>query len=881
LEKTRDPQTRTESKMQLVEHIHACLRSGNYSRALDLLRESAVEFPNDAELAELENVAHDGVKLKREADRLITESQELFAQRKSAEAIQLLREAYELDKNNSLARSILANALVEHANAIVETEWWEAESLSRQALQVNPAHPTAKAIYSLIIERKKASSVEEWIARAGKLQSSGDLFAALAWVAEGLAVHPDDPKLLLMQHAIQREQAARRRQTRRSDLHDLKQMELEIGRAADAATKQALAERIQALAARYWTDGEILALANGLLQRLGLVGQGSPTASPHSKDATVIFHVPPPKAPRAGASKVPPKPAAPRQVPPTPTAGATSEKKRGQEGPRHTDAIVTSQDSPLEERADEIATVPPEAQPPGPAVVSVSGVRPTVPAAKVESRSSREKKGARSNSRVPVLGSVAAIILVAAIFFFIRKHHGQQVAKTPLATPVATEPVVSAGRASAPNNSAPAVSAPAETTPDSVAPTPASSDNDAGKFTSDDQALADSGHNVGTLIVVAGQDAARVFLNGKLQRQLTQSGQLRLPNLEPKDYVVQITKSGFQDPPAQTIRIRKGEQVKVSFDLQPPPRLASLVIQGGASGTTVLVDQNRVGTIPSDGTFSVSTVTPGDHIVELRKDRFKPRDFREHFVAGGGVTLTSAEVVLEAVPGELRITFAPADAKVAIAKGDFLKVVTSAVPLNLAPGIYTLTARTAERFTRSATVEVVAGQSKSLDLSLAPSGMSKWDDPGAWKQEKDDFTRKGGDFVLYGVVSSSGTFAFSAMLTKGRLLQWVLDYTGPSNYMLFQLDDKNFYRSIIRNGQKTDEIIVPHKGDKKSFRTLQIRVSPTEIVHQIKDGDSWTVLDRWTQPGANLSLGKFGFYLPGNDEVALSSFAHYADLNIR
>jgi hypothetical protein len=119
------------------------------------------------------------------------------------------------------------------------------------------------------------------------------------------------------------------------------------------------------------------------------------------------------------------------------------------------------------------------------------------------------------------------------------------------------------------------------------------------------------------------------------------------------------------------------------------------------------------------------------------------------------------------------------------------------------------------------------------------------------------------------------------MPTKGHLLQWVLNYTDPKNYVLFQMDDNNFYRAVIRNGEKTDEVKVPNKGDKKSFCTLQIRVSPTEFIHQIKHGDSWTVLDRWTQPGANLSLGKFGFYLPGNDQVALSSFAHYADLNIR
>jgi hypothetical protein len=254
---------------------------------------------------------------------------------------------------------------------------------------------------------------------------------------------------------------------------------------------------------------------------------------------------------------------------------------------------------------------------------------------------------------------------------------------------------------------------------------------------------------------------------------------------------------------------------------------------------------------------------------------------KKHFVPGGSISLAAADTALEAAPGELKITFAPADANVAIVKGDLLKMVSSGVPLNLPAGSYTLTARTADRFTRSATVELSAGESKTVDLSLAPNGMTKWEDPADWKREGDSFTRKGGDFVLYGAVPASGTFAFSAMLTKGRQLQWVLNYTDRKNYVLLQMDENNYYRSVIRNGEKSDEIIVPHKAEKKALRTLRIRVSPTEIVHQFKKGDSWTVLDRWTQPGTNLALGKFGFYIPGNDQVALSSFAHYADLNIR
>jgi tetratricopeptide (TPR) repeat protein len=932
LEKTRDQQTRAESKTRLImrhiEQINICLHSGDYSRALDLLRGAAAEFPNDAELSELEKLAQDGVKRNAEAQRLITESQEQFAQRKSAEAIQLLRKAYELDKNNSLARSILANALVEHAHSLVETDWLKAETLTNQALALNPAHPTAKTILGLIVTKKETSSVEDWVSQARKLQSSGDLFAALAWVAEGLAVHPHDPKLLQIQDEIQRDQEARRRQARRGDLEDLRRLQREIDGATDVAAKQALAVRIQTVAAKHWTDGEILSIANALLLRLGLIPQESSGAPPRGKGATVILHVPRLSAPKAApdssevpaskvaSSEVPASPVlstqvATKEVAPSPVPPMQAEAKKAEvapspvlpaqvaQSPLPSSAVPPSaiQPSPIAPGNVPTGIVPPSKVPPSkvtlrraprgrvlisppetkfppPQVTTVPAAEPSAPAAKVASPSARTKQPTRSNSTTLILVSAAAIILVAvaATFFFARKHPASPVAKTPSAAPTVPAPAVDAPAQTTPEPSLPALGVPSDTAP--------------GKVTVDDQPPAESGQNLGTLLVVAGQNDARVFLNGKLQRQLTQAGQLRLPNLELKDYVVQVSKSGFQDPPQQKIRIRKSEPARLVFilqpqNLQPQPRLASLTIQGGAPGTTVLVDQTLVGTIQPDGTLSVSTVNPGDRAVELRKDRFQPRQFKKHFVAGGAISLAAADAALEALPGELKITFAPADATVAVVKGDLLKMVSSGVPLNLPAGTYTLTARTAERFTRTSTLEVIAGQSKTLNLSLAPSGMSKWDDPGGWKHEKDSFIRTGGDFVLYGAVPASGTFGFSALPAKGHLLQWVLNYSDPKNYVLFQMDDKNFYRTVIHNGEKRDEIIVPHKDDKKSFRTLQIRVSPTEIVHQVKQGNSWTVLDRWTQPGANLSLGKFGFYIPGNDQVALSSFAHYAELNIR
>ena len=173
LQKRRDQQVRIESKARLVEQIDTCLHSSDYARALDLLQKAAAEFPNDAELTELEKLAQDGVKRKTEAHRLMTEGQELCAQQKPAEGIKLLREAYELDENNPLPRAVLANALVEQARSIVETDWQEAEKLSRDALDLNPGHPMAKTIRTEILHQKREAFIEECVSQARKLQAAG------------------------------------------------------------------------------------------------------------------------------------------------------------------------------------------------------------------------------------------------------------------------------------------------------------------------------------------------------------------------------------------------------------------------------------------------------------------------------------------------------------------------------------------------------------------------------------------------------------------------------------------------------------------------------------------------------------------------------------
>ena len=962
LQKRRDQQARIEARTQLIEQIDQCLHSSDYDRVFELLQGASVEFPNDEELHELEKHAKQGVERKAEAQRLMEEGQELCAQQKPVEGIRLLREAYELDENNSLARAILANTLVEQAQTLVETDWREAEKLSKEAFDLNPGHPMAKTLRTLILDQKREVFVGECVSQARKLQTSGDLASALSRVEDALSSYPREMRLIQIRDAVQRDLQTQRRQTRRRDLEELHRLESEADSATDADTKQMLGSKARALADKYLEDEEVISSANVLLQKLNLpsvTGKGisqnltsgvtesfvasrtvdvpqlqssapvqAAPIQPASGQAAPIPPTPPPAAVSAPASSVPAKTAMPVKLAPA----APSPKKITPQTARSTTTLAPN----IKVLAGAIAAVillvvvslvfrrhKPSAEP---ASAQVAAVQPAAPVAPPHadlpgmklSSDSATGKVAFDNQRpadlqdaqwsidkIPAGDHTLKFEAPAGSFdiALTTTPGALPVIKTPLAAKSVLAVVVSSmgdrlhvyssdAAAKLSLDGQPPVDIPAEGA-DLSSVTAGSHELTVNRGSEQYKlavevgpapslnAFVESGQNVGTLVVVTGQDKSRVFLNGKAVPQETQGGQVRIANLEPREYVVRVSKPGYQDVPDQKIRIRKGEQGRLVFGLLPVPHLASLNIQGGPPGATVLIDQTSVGTVQSDGTLTLSSIAPGDHVIELRKDRFKAKQIKKHFAVGTPVTLAAAESAMEAAPGELKITYTPADVQVTLTKtGESPVKVSSGAPLSLPSGDYTLAVRTADNLVRTSPLELIGGQSRSLDLSLAPSGMSKWDDPNGWKPENGAFVRKGGDYILYGVTPTSGTFVFSAMLTKGRRLQWVVNYTDPNNYDLFQLDENNFYRTDIRNGQKTNDAKIPHKSDKKSLHTIQIHVSPTEIVHQIKQGNAWFVLDRWTLPNTNLSAGRFGFYLPGGDQMSLASFSHYLDLNV-
>ncbi len=392
-----------------------------------------------------------------------------------------------------------------------------------------------------------------------------------------------------------------------------------------------------------------------------------------------------------------------------------------------------------------------------------------------------------------------------------------------------------------------------------------------------------SDRNVGTLVVVAGEDNVRVFLNDKVQPRQTRRGILRVPNLNVRDYKVRVEKDGFQNEPEQLAVVKKGDETRLEFKLKPVPTVASANIRGALAGSEVLLDRKAVGTVQPDGTFALSNLTPGEHTVELRKDQYRPKQIRRNFSAGEAVVLTGAEVAMERAGGTLRLNLSPADAKVTIARGGEQPRPVTDVVLSVPEGSYTLVARAPNYGDKTVSIQVGPGETKVVELSLTPQktvakaeskgGMSDWEDAANWSRDGNWFVHRGGNFVNFGRASVQGNFVFTASLRRGRRLQWFFGKSDDKNYALFQMDKKHFYRNEVVNGKSKELQKVPHKQDKQDYWTLQIEVSAAGVTHKIHDGETWTVLDEWKDSGRNFTTGRFGFYIPGTDQYALSNFS--------
>jgi hypothetical protein len=342
--------------------------------------------------------------------------------------------------------------------------------------------------------------------------------------------------------------------------------------------------------------------------------------------------------------------------------------------------------------------------------------------------------------------------------------------------------------------------------------------------------------NVGTLIVSTGENYARVFLNNKEYPRRTQNGQLRIPTIGTVE--VRVQKAGFEDSPAQTAQVKKGSEVRLEFKMKPIPLSAALRIEGATPGAEILIDQRRIGTAASDGSFRNDAVAPGDHVIGLRHDRFAPKQFSRNFTAGQTVTISGSDAVLvaERPPAPPPPAAAPPPAP---------------KPEPVAP-------------------KPPPARVTSMDGFESLEGWMQQDN-GVWR-------RRGGGFLTY-KLPSSGVFTFAIYLVKGGNLfrggrvRWVTDYIDSRNYVSSELDENTLTVRDVVNGKSSEHGKFKHTADNKDKAwAIQIEISPEHLIQRIQKDQQWITLDSWSNPGHNFADGKFGFWVQGNDEIGVSDF---------
>ncbi|HEY1341441.1 MAG TPA: protein kinase [Bryobacteraceae bacterium] len=834
-------QLRSDAKAKWVERIDWKITAADYGGAVELARCALAEFPEDPELLELVKLADQELSRAEEAQRLLSQAEELRGQQRFAEAAQLLRSAHEADSGNAQIRAALAGALAAEARASVNSDWRTAGALIEEALRFDPENREAKSLCALVADRERDEAVNQCATRARRLQAEGQVEPAIREVQQALEQYPMDARLLQLRVSLIRALPEETLPPTKSlsmpspdnaaaptiDLPPPEPVSQRGSNPPSPRPKKNLLFPATAAAA------VVILAAAGLFQVIG------PKPPRPAQPAPV----------RPGLVVVPPPPAA--EPPAKTTVMVYADIAAGR---------VVLDDLPMGELRDGQLKL--ENLTPGAHSLKVGAYREQVTV-------NFEVADGKAPAVQSVLAKEASAMAVASLGDRARVHSDLENA------PVALDGAA-VGAGGEITGIAPGIhtlelgeGSARHTATWSLEQGPALS------------VFLKSNRNAGTLVVVTGESGARVWLNGREQRAKTKDGRLRIEGLDVARYSVRVGKDGFQDAPEQQANVRKGEDTTLEFRLRPVPQAASLSVSGGVPGAEVLLDQASLGFVRDDGGFNSSGITPGDHSIEFRKQSYRPRKAEKHFDANSVIQLSAAEAALEKAPGTIRFSVTPADAEVTISRAGSPPERVSIGSIQEPEGTYTLTARRAPDYLeRSSTFSIGPGEEKVITLALerAPAQpkpvdvMSQWDNPSAWSLVDTWYVRKGGNFAGYKPAVTSGTFVFRIRLDRGRRLQWVAAWRDNQNYLLFQMDKKSFSHLRVVNGKEGPVKKSPHNLEKEATYSLQIEISDDAIIHRFVDGSRQIVLDEWREPGAKFTAGRFGFLVPGSDTIAVKDF---------
>jgi len=201
-------------------------------------------------------------------------------------------------------------------------------------------------------------------------------------------------------------------------------------------------------------------------------------------------------------------------------------------------------------------------------------------------------------------------------------------------------------------------------------------------------------------------------------------------------------------------------------------------------------------------------------------------------------------------------------------------------------GTYVVTARLKGYSDWSAPLRIAAGEAKTLDIKMdplredqAPSAVKKAgtmrDFEGKWITDGPWWVHRGGEFVLYGSNAPVGSFIMTAYVRKGKKLLWVARYRDTKNYLLYETDKVHVIISNVVNGRETEIAKVAHGQTRSENFTFRLDITAATVSFSVRDGNNWDRLNVYRDPQQSAFVGRFGFLVPGKDEIAVSNFGFY------
>ncbi len=247
-----------------MKQVDDLIKAADLAAADRSLAQALGAFPDAAPLKDLSRRLGDIKQRKEKAGELLAQGQSACDQGRFADGKRMLREAFELNRDDADLRKKILKALLACAKSALRTDWRAAESLLQEAGALDGGFKAPADLVSALAEQKQNDTVAARVNKAGQLRASGDFKAALGELGQGLAEYPSDQRLKHQRDAIDAELRAWREKL----AAELQHLREKAKAATDPVQIDPLLESARAVAARAASDTEMQAAAGTAIQEL-------------------------------------------------------------------------------------------------------------------------------------------------------------------------------------------------------------------------------------------------------------------------------------------------------------------------------------------------------------------------------------------------------------------------------------------------------------------------------------------------------------------------------------------------------------------------------------------------------------------------------------